>query len=661
MKRNVTYIIAWAILAACFIALTVMEYFVNPTLFLVSLFLTIAVLMIVVIRIVSIRNTVTKLMTGLGNNSSTATQTVLSYMEMPALITDATNCVLWYNEKFKEIILDKEDILLENIQATIPEFDAVLGQTERGCPYDIGDQHYVAFSGSVAQGGNSLYITLFAQDTAQYKSATLYKKTRPSVLVCTIDNYDDLGSDSRESERSEIMTEVYRIMENFINSTNGIFARLSNRNFLAIIEEQHMQSVIENRFAILDEIRGIPTESIPATMSIGIGRGAKTLYENNILARQALDMALGRGGDQAAMKTRNGFEFFGGETRGVEKRNKVKARIVAFALADLMDNSANVVIMGHKNSDLDSLGSSMGLARMAVMRKKKVSVVLDSKTTMAYSYYKRLVKEGYGSIIVTPQESKELVNDKTLLIIVDCHVPTLTEEAEIIRKTSNVVLIDHHRKMVGFIENTVLSYHEPYSSSCSELVSELLQHLETVDEKANKIEAEGMLAGIMLDTKDFSVRTGVRTFEAASYLRRLGADTIEARLMFATDLETYKHKSELVSQAKNYRGCAVVITDKLPENMRVVVPQAADDLLNIEGISASIVAVKLQNLVHISSRSLGVYNVQLIMEYLGGGGHQTMAGVQMPDTSIEEIERLIHEAVDHYLDAKEKGKEQNEQ
>ncbi len=660
MKRNVTSIIAWLILAVCFVGLTVMMYFVNPTMFLISLFLTIAILMVFVIRILQIRRTVAKLMTGLGTTNNSATQSMLTYMEMPALITDANNCVLWYNDRFKTTILEGEDILLESVHTVIPEFDVAVCQNEKGCGYTVADNHYNVFSSSITQGNNVLYISLFARDTNQHRDAVLYKKTRPSVLVCTIDNYDELGSDSRESERAEVMTEVYRIMENFINSTNGIFARLSNRNFLAIIEEQHIESVIENRFSILDEIRNIPTETIPATMSIGIGRGAKTLYENNILARQALDMALGRGGDQAAMKTRNGYEFFGGETRGVEKRNKVKSRIVASALCDLIGNSANVVIMGHKNSDLDSLGSSMGLARIASICGKKVKVVLDAKATMARAYYEKLVKSGYGEIFVTPNEARDFVNDKTLLIIVDCHVPVLTENAELIHNTQNIVLIDHHRKMVGFIENSVLSYHEPYSSSCSELVSELIQHIETSEDKPTKIEVEGMLAGIMLDTRDFSVRTGVRTFEAASYLRRLGADPIEARLMFATDLDTYKHKSELVSAAKIYRGCAVVITDTLPENMRVVVPQAADDLLNIEGISASLVAVKTSNAVHISSRSLGVFNVQLIMEYLGGGGHQTMAGVQLPDTEISDIERLIHEAIDHYLDAKQTSKEINE-
>ncbi|MEA5051465.1 MAG: DHH family phosphoesterase [Oscillospiraceae bacterium] len=656
IKKNVTHIIAWCMLAVCFIALTAFLYFVDKTLFVVSLCLTLAIMLTFTLNIYRIRRRINGMMAAIsGAGVNNAPQSFLSGMSMPALVTDASNCVLWYNESFKNTLLGGKDILLENIDGLIPNFDVALCSTDTGCGFDIGGEHYVAFAGS-SKTCEDLYITLFAQDTAQFRDAAAYKNTRPSVLLCMVDNYDELGGDTGESERAEVLTEVYRVMENFINSTNGIIMRLSNRNYLAIIEEQHIKGIIENRFPVLDKIRDIPTGTMPATMSIGIGRGAKTLFENNILARQALDMALGRGGDQAAMKTRNGYEFFGGESRGVEKRNKVKSRVVSSALKDLISASKNVVIMGHKLSDQDSLGASIGLARFASLCGAKTQIVFDARTTMARSYYDKLIENGYGELFITPGAAKDEVTEKTLLIVVDCHIPSLVEDAQLLTLTKNIMLIDHHRKMVGYIENTVLSYHEPYSSSCSELVAELLQNVETADEKPTRIEAEGMLAGIMLDTKEFSLRTGVRTFEAASYLRRLGADPVDARLLFATDLETYRYKSQLVSSATIYRGCAIVATQNLPENMRVVIPQAADDLLNIEGTSASIVAVKFQNSVHISARSLGQFNVQLIMEYLGGGGHQMMAGVQLPEMELSEAEALIHKAIDQYLD-KQQNKE----
>jgi c-di-AMP phosphodiesterase-like protein len=387
-------------------------------------------------------------------------------------------------------------------------------------------------------------------------------------------------------------------------------------------------------------------------MSIGVGRGAKTLYENYIQARQALDMALGRGGDQAAMKTRNGYEFYGGVNRAVEKRNRVKSRIIASALFDLIQSSDNVLVMGHKNSDLDSLGSAVGVARMAHIAGVRANIVFDNKNTMAKPLFDKLIAQGYGDMFLTAAESLDYISDKTLLVIVDCHTPQLVESEDVLQNVDNVVLIDHHRRMVGYIENTVLSYHEPYASSCSELVTELIQSVETAEDKPTVLEAESLLSGIMLDTKNFSVRTGVRTYDAASHLRRLGADPTETKLLFATDMGTYKNKADLVAAAKVYRGCAVVVTDMLPEDMRVVIPQAADDLLNIAGINASIVAVKFQNRIHISSRSLGAYNVQLIMEHLGGGGHQTMAGVQIDDADLDTVRALIHDAIDNYLDQK---------
>ncbi|MEG1267752.1 MAG: DHH family phosphoesterase [Oscillospiraceae bacterium] len=649
-KRNVTMEIAWSILALCFLALTVAMFFVNTNMFIVVLCLTIAVVLLFSVRITQIRKSLATLITGIGTGMNATQQTILSTIQVPVLVTDSNKSVLWYNDSFRAVILKNKDFYLEDFTKCVPGFDLVRCSEEFGAEYVINSEHYRVFSTSSSHSTDTLYVTLFVNDTSQYTDAVQFKRTRPSVLVFTVDSYDELSGELKESERAELMSEVYRAMEDFINTTNGIFVRTSSRNYVAIIEEQHIEKIVEKRFSILDTVRSIQTESVPITMSIGVGRGAKTMYENYIQAHQALDMALGRGGDQAAMKTQNGYEFYGGTNRAVEKRNKVKSRIIASALSDLMHVADNVIVMGHKLSDLDSLGSAVGIARAAKISGTDVNIVFDSKSTLAKPLFDKLVLNGYGSLFVTPNEAVEHVDKDTLLVVVDCHVPSLVENSDILTMTDNIVIVDHHRKMVGHIENAVLSYHEPYASSCSELVAELLQHMETAENKPTKLEAEGMLAGIMLDSRDFSVRTGVRTFEAASYLRRLGAAPTEAKLFFSTDLATYKNKSELVASAQLYRGCAVIVSDKLPESMRVVIPQAADDLLNIDGISASIVAVKFQNKVHISSRSLGAYNVQLIMEHLGGGGHQTMAGVQLDDADLDVVKHLIYEAIDNYLD-----------
>lgn len=650
-RRNITIEIVLCVMAFCFIALTAAMFFVNRNLAYVVLAMTLFICMLFIVRVVQIRKSLATLITGIGPGLSVTQQAMLANISTPVVVTDASGAVLWYNDCFRSEVALGKDVYLDDIKSLVDDFDLAVCAQAGGSSSFAGDKHYRVFTTrSSHTGEDELFVTVLVQDTELFEDAASYKRTRPSVLMLSVDSYDELAGETKESVRAELMSEVYRAMENFINTTNGVFFRLSERSYAAIIEEQHIEKIIEQRFPVLDEVRAIHSETAPITMSIGVGRGAKTMYENYIQARHALDMALGRGGDQAAMKTKNGYEFYGGQNRAVEKRNKVKSRIIALAMADLMRASGNVVIMGHKLSDLDSLGASVGLARAARICGADVRVVLDTRATMARGLYDRLAADGDGPLFVEPAAAEELVDENTLLIVVDCHVPSLVENAQLLKETKNIMIVDHHRKMVGYIEGAVLSYHEPYASSCSELVAELLGHIETADEKPTKTEAEGMLSGIMLDSRDFSVRTGVRTFEAASYLRRLGASPAQAKMLFSTDLATYKSKTELVSSAELYRGCAVIVSDSLPEKMRVVIPQAADDLLGIDGINASIVAVRFQNMIHISSRSLGAYNVQLIMEYLGGGGHQTMAGVQLEDADLETVKRRIFEAIDNYLD-----------
>ncbi|MDO4566627.1 MAG: DHH family phosphoesterase, partial [Oscillospiraceae bacterium] len=635
------------------IALTAAMFFVNRNLFYVVLGMTVFIILLFSVRVVQIRNGLSSLITGVGTGMSSTQQAVLADISTPVVVTDESGSVLWYNDSFRLSFLKNKDVYLEDIKSIIPSFDLAAFEEKGGSSCEEGERHFRVFSTrSQRENDAVLYVTLFVEDSQVFREALGFRRTRPSVLMLTVDSYDELASEVKESSRAELMSEVYRAMEDFINTTNGVFFRLNERSYAAIIEEQHMEKIIAQRFPVLDAVRAIDGGHVPITVSLGVGRGAKTLYENYIQARHALDMALGRGGDQAAMKTRNGYEFYGGQNRAVEKRNKVKSRIIAMALLDLMRAAENTVVMGHKLSDLDALGAAVGVARMARAAKAKVSIVLDSRATMARMLYDRLLSDGDGELFVEPGGAEGLVTEKTLLVIVDCHVPQLLENAALLRETKNIVIIDHHRKMVGYIENPVLSYHEPYASSCCELVAELLQQIEAElpEEKLTKTEAEGMLSGIMLDSHDFSVRTGVRTYEAASYLRRLGASPAQAKMLFATDLQTYKSRTELVSKAELYRGCALVVSDNLPENMRVVIPQAADDLLGIDGVSASIVAVRFQDKIHISARSLGAFNVQLIMEHLGGGGHQTMAGVQLEDAELSSVRQSVQEAIDNYLD-----------
>lgn len=653
-KKNIVFEVAWIILAVCFTALCAATFFVSRPLFYAALACTVAAVVLCIVKIAGIRKSFAALFTGF--RAGSVRQSVLSTMSSPVVITDANGSVLWYNSAFKHTILNDRDVYLEDISKTVAGFDVSRSMSQEGCGYMIGDHHFTVCSNCVKQGDGVVFISFLHEDTTVYREAVEFKESRPSVLLFMLDSYDELSSQMSEGARAEVLSEVFRAMEDFINNTNGIFARLSNNSYIAIVEERHMRHVIEQRFSILDTVRAIPGGGVPVSMSIGVGRGAKTLYENHMQARKALDMALGRGGDQAAMKTKTGYEFFGGVNKAVEKRNKVKSRIMANAIAELVRGASRIMVMGHKNSDLDALGAAVGMLRFSQMCGKQAHIIIDQKTTMAGPLLDKLKKAGHADWFLTPTSCLDEIDDGTLVVVVDCHTKGLMECADALKYTKNVIIIDHHRKMVDYISNPLLAYLETYASSCCELVTELLQNIESEDNRLTPLEAQGMLSGIMLDTKDFTVRTGVRTFEAASYLRLLGAETTEAKLLFSTDLETYRCRAQLVSSAEVYRGCAIAITESLPENMRVVMPQAADELLLIDGISASIVAMKFQNRINISARSYGSYNVQLIMEKLGGGGHQTMAGVQLGDLSVSEVRDMLYAAVDSYLENNEKPK-----
>ena len=405
----------------------------------------------------------------------------------------------------------------------------------------------------------------------------------------------------------------------------------------------------KERFSILDKARKILTsEELPVTLSIGVARGDHSLDKLNEYSLQALEMALGRGGDQAAVKTVNGYEFYGGFAKGVEKRTKVKTRVVAAALADLIESSSNVLVMGHRFGDLDCIGAAIGMAEAIRDMEKNCHIIVNRETCLARPLIDKTEKAGTLELFISPEEGLALINDETLLVVVDTHIENLLESKEVFAKCRNVVVIDHHRRMVGSIENAVIFYHEPYASSASEMVTELLQYLDSRC-KIKKAEAEALLAGIMLDTKSFSMRAGVRTFEAAAYLKKMGADTVKVKELFSGSLSSYQHRSKIVSTAEIYRGCAVSFA-KSYDDVGIVAPQAADELLAIKGVASSVVMYKTPVGVSFSARSLGGMNVQVIMESLGGGGHQTMAGAQIPDITPNEAKEKLFAAIDDYYE-----------
>lgn len=573
-------------------------------------------------------------------------QSGFATLTLPAVVL-LDKKVVWYNDAFKESIAGAVDTISLPASRVIPAMNFAAALEADGYDWRYEDKRYTVYASSLQEDQSLVYL-LFAEDTKLKNDAEEYLATRPSVLHISLDTYDNILK-LRESEQMRLLGRIDEVLEKYFEKAQGFLRRVSVSRYIAVVEERHMQKMVESRFDILDTVRNMGETVSEATLSIGVGRLGATLSECESMAMQALDMALGRGGDQVAVKSPDGFVFYGGVSRGVEKRERVKSRIISNVIKEQVDASERVLIMGHKKSDMDSLGAAVGMLRFCKMCDKPAAIVLDKEASLAKNMLNTLLQAGYGEDIFSPEDAYPLAGPNTLLIIVDTHMPHLLESSSIYEACQNVVVIDHHRKMVGHIDNAVVLYHEPSASSASELVSELLQYVSaTREQKPTPVEADALLAGIMLDTRTFSLNVGVRTFEASAYLRRLGARTDEVKRMFASSIEDYLSRSHLVGEAEIYRYCALVVSEQSGDNVEIVAAQSANDLLTIEGVHASIVALLHKGELRISARSMGEINVQLVMEELGGGGHLTMAGAQLKGVSLKEGKARIMDAIDQY-------------
>jgi c-di-AMP phosphodiesterase-like protein len=494
----------------------------------------------------------------------------------------------------------------------------------------------------------TVFVIYFEDITRRVLLEIEKKLSKPVVMLISIDNFNEMFEGALESERAQITVKIDRLLEEFSAGTTGIMKKTNRDRCWAVIEQRHVDSLIEEKVKLLDKAREIAvTDRIHVTLSIGIGSTGKSIAESEQFARQALEMAQGRGGDQAALKTAGGFEFYGGVSKGIERQNKVKARIIANSLADLIKDSDCVYIMGHKSGDLDSVGSSIGLACLIRNLGKDAYIAVDKNSTLCADLIDRFKEQ---SLLIAPHKARENFTENSLLIITDTHIPNILEDAELYKMAKKVVVIDHHRKMVNHVDNALIFFHETYASSAAEMVTELLPYFGEAG-KLSAQQAEALLAGIMLDTKNFTVRTGVRTFEAAAFLRKLGADTVSVKSLFANSFEAYKRKVAIVSSAGIYKNCAIAYSSELTENIRLIAPQAADEMLGISGVLASFVVFKSQaNEISVSARSLGAMNVQLVMEYIGGGGHLTMAGAQFQGVTQSDAKDLLLKSIDKYFE-----------
>lgn len=575
----------------------------------------------------------------------------MNSMPLSVAIVDSENRLVWFNKEFSESFEEEAEYGSSIEAITKLPLDKLLQKEGYEIKYKAG--YYKLYPYVPAEeDAKEVYIIYFC-DITKLRTLEVEKRlAQPVVITFVIDSYDELFRENSESETANVTVQIDKLLEDFISDTNGILKKYSKDRFWAVIEERHVRTLIEEKVKILDKAREIQaSDRMNVTLSIGIGRTGKTLAESESFAKQALDMALGRGGDQAAIKTETGFEFFGGVSKGVERRTKVKTRIIASSLIEAIEQSDDVYIMGHRYSDLDSVGASIGLASAVRKLGKNAYAVIDKATTLSIQLYNYIYENEKAYQCISAQEATENFTENSLLIIVDTHNPQIVDVPELLEMAEKVVVIDHHRKMINHIDKAMIFHHEPYASSASEMVTELLQYFGDAG-KISSFQAEALLAGITLDTKNFTLRTGVRTFEAAAFLKNLNADTINVKGFFSNSIECYKSKSELVSSAAVYRSCAIAVTSKVMQDIRIVSSQAADELLGISDVKAAFVISKTSgDEISLSARSLGAINVQVIAEYLGGGGHQTMAGAQFSSSTVEEVTDLLKEAINKYYNS----------
>lgn len=573
----------------------------------------------------------------------------MNYMPLAIAIVDSGSRLVWYNIDFAKRF-EEEAVYGNSIEIiTKLPLEKLLG---RDSYYEIKykNNYYKVYADTPDEiEAKDVYMIYFADITGMRVLETEKRLSQPVVMIFVIDSYEELFGGSSESETAKVTVQIDKLLEDFISSTNGILRKYNRERFWAVVEERYVRAMIDDKVKILDKVREIQVnERISVTLSIGVGRTGKSIAESEEFAKQALDMALGRGGDQAAIKNESGFEFYGGVSKGVERHTKVRTRIIASSLIEAIEQADDVYIMGHRNSDFDAVGASVGLAGAVRRLGKNAYAVIDKQTTLSMQLYNYIYEKEKGYLFINAPEARENFGEGSLLIVVDTHNPNIVDVPELLERAEKVVVIDHHRKMINYIDKASIFHHEPYASSASEMVTELLQYFGDAG-KISSVQAEALLAGITLDTKNFTLRTGVRTFEAAAFLRKLGADTVNVKMLFNNSVECYRQKSELIASATVYRGCAVATANKVMPEMRVAAPQAADELLGVTDVKASFVIARTSNdEIALNCRSLGALNVQLIAESLGGGGHQTMAGVQFRDTTVENVYERLKEAIDKY-------------
>ncbi len=587
-----------------------------------------------------------------------AAKTSLINSPFPLIILETDGNVVWKSAKFTSEFANIDiNTYVKELSVDIKnEIETREGNTNQDIikQIEIGAKTYRVVGKYVNVKKNKkeyMIILYFIDDTENIKLQKEYKDSKSCVGIIMVDNYEETMQRLESEEKPQVIAEIDKYIYEWTDKTNGVLIKTEKDRYIYFFEQRYLDRVKEDKFSILDKIKDIDMkEKIQFTLSIAVSNEGVTDKEKYKSAQAAMDIVLGRGGDQAVIRENEIYKFFGGRAQEVEKRTKVKARIVAQGLENLIKESKKVMIMGHSNPDMDCVGASLGIYRLAKTLERNAYIVIDNKASALENFKKSIEKEAeYEDVIINKEVALENVDEDTLLVIVDTHKLNYVESVELVDRVKKIVIIDHHRRSADFIEKAALTFQEVYASSAAELVTELLQYVEEKIE-LKTIEAESLYAGIMMDTKNFTFKTGVRTFEAAAYLRKCGVDIIRVKKWFQSDLKSFNKIAEIVGKAEIVNNTiAISIYEEKAKDVNVICAKAADELLTISNITASFVIGQLGEKVCISGRSIGDINVQIILEKLGGGGHITLAGAQVEGMTIEETKQELINRINEYF------------
>ena len=603
------------------------------------------------------RREITKYIENITGNVDIATKDTMVNSPLPMIIfRPESGDIIWTNDRFLQLTGDKEHLFDAKLETVLPDFDTrwlLEGKSE--CPDEVklGERRFLVYGHLVRaseRGGGFLATTYWVDVTELANTRDRYQASRPAAAVLLLDNYEDLMKNLTENQRSTIYSEINARLDAWAAGTGGMLRRMERDRYLFLFEQQYLSRFVDQKFDILDTIHQVVSPSgLSATFSIGVGVDGDSFQELLQYANLSIEMALSRGGDQAVIRNKFTFEFFGGRSKETEKRTKVKSRVMANALSALVSDSSCLFIMGHRSPDNDCIGAAAGVFAIARKRGVPAHIIQEPGSPPSKVLTDRLMHlPEYKDCFLSSQEALLLMDNRSLVVVVDTNRPEQVQSQEVLESCNRIAVIDHHRRAATYIEGAALNYHEPYASSASELVTELLQYIADPTD-LTRAEAEALLAGIVLDTKNFSMRTGGRTFEAAAFLRRAGADTAEVKKLFQNDLAGTIAKYAIIQNAKLYRDqIAIAVVDHTVG--RVTAAQAADELLNIIGIDTSFVLYPDGDRIIVSARSIGDTNVQVILEKLGGGGNAAAAGGQIQGKTLDQVAQELAQAIDQYLE-----------